>query len=335
MRRPSRYSGRAVSRPWQNPPVTTSVSAEQVERLLNDELERPATGVTHIGAGAWSTCFGFRSNDEDLVIRLGQYREDFDTDRRAVIFARPGLPVPRLLEVGRGLDMFYAISSRAFGEALESTTDWEPLVTPVADMLVALRNADLSGTTGWGPWADSTAADEPLHGENASWREFLLAVNIDRPDWRTHGWMARLQASEHGDESFRRGYGLLTEMASDAVPRSLVHSDLMHRNVHVDGGNITGVFDWSCSLFGDHLYDLAWFEFWAPWYPAMPMAQIRDQLEQRWQASEETPHNMAERLATCHLHIGLSHLAYHAFQQSWDELAKVDQRMEQLINQVT
>ena len=32
--------------------------------------------------------------------------------------------------------------------------------------------------------------------------------------------------------------------------------------VLVDKERISGIFDWGCSLCGDHLYELAWFDFW-------------------------------------------------------------------------
>ena len=52
--------------------------------------------------------------------------------------------------------------------------------------------------------------------------------------------------------------------------RHVIHMDLLNRNVLVseDGTRIEAVFDWGCSAYGDFLYDVAWFTFWAPWHPA-------------------------------------------------------------------
>ncbi len=308
--------------------MADQVSPERIRRFLDEDLGREAADVTRIGAGAWSSCFGFRSAGEDLVIRVGRYREDFDMDRRAVAFAAPGLPVPRMLDIGKGLGMFYAITERAVGQPLEQTEEWDRLVGPVADMLEALRTADVSDTSGWGPWTDSEVSD----GENSSWSDFLLRINIDRPDWRTHGWMERLRGSPGGDRSFQRGYRMLEDLVSDSVPRSVIHSDLINRNVHVADGTITGVFDWGCSIYGDHLYDLAWFEFWAPWHPALDIDALRDRLIDVWRDAGIDVSSFEARMNTCHLHIGLSHLAYHAFTGVWEELAKVEVRMGELID---
>ena len=51
--------------------------------------------------------------------------------------------------------------------------------------------------------------------------------------------------------------------------RHLIHSDLLNYNVLVADGRISAVIDWGCAMYGDFLYDLAWFEFWAPWYAGL------------------------------------------------------------------
>ena len=65
-------------------------------------------------------------------------------------------------------------------------------------------------------------------------------------------------------DAFERGLDKLKSFDLTDVPRSLLHCDLMNRNVLVDEGRINAVFDWGCGRLGDHLYDLAWFEFWGP-----------------------------------------------------------------------
>lgn len=306
-------------------------TADQVHAVLNGELGFRAAGVTRIGAGAWSTCFGFRADDRDLAIRVGKHRDDFDIDNAAARYAAPGLPIPEVLAVGEAFEQHYIISALAPGEPLEQVEPWEPLIEPVVEMLEQVRNAPIDATTGFGPWAGESAGS-PSDGETEGWRDYLLAVNVDRSDWRTHGWSERLRTSPNGDRSFNRGYRMLEEVASDDVPRCLIHSDLLNRNVHVADGRITGVFDWGCSIYGDHLYDLAWFEFWAPWYPNIDVAALRATLFERWRATAYEPANVDERLRACHLHIGLNHLAYSAFLQTWDGLAEVEAQMRNLID---
>ena len=104
----------------------------------------------------------------------------------------------------------------------------------------------------------------------------------------------------------------------------------MNRNVLVEDGRLTGVFDWGCSIYGDHLYDLALFEFWSPWYPDLDIGLLRSTLEQRWHEAGYVPPNLVNRLTACYLHIGLDHLAYNAYLGDWSMLAATAGRMRTL-----
>ena len=228
---------------------------------------------------------------------------------------------------GKPLMGYYAISRRAHGVPLESlsSTQWLAVVPSIVAALEAMRTTDLSSTSGFGGWGAEGQA--PC----ARWSDHLLAVGEDTPDRRTHGWRERLSASLEGEAAFTWGFDLLKRVASDAVPRCLVHCDLINRNVLVDDDRITAVFDWGCSLYGDHLYDLAWFEFWAPWLPQLNMQHLRSELERRWREVGYAPADKAARLMACYLHIGLDHLAYNAYLGDWSTLAATAERMRTLV----
>ena len=115
------------------------------------------------------------------------------------------------------------------------------------------------------------------------------------------------------------------------MPRSLIHSDLINRNVLVHEDKISGIFDWGCSIYGDHLYELAWFEFWAPWLPTLDIPYLRSALEQRWAEVGYAPVDQAARLMACYLHIGLDHLAYNAYKGDWPAVAATAARMHALV----
>jgi hygromycin-B 4-O-kinase len=200
------------------------------------------------------------------------------------------------------------------------------VVPQVVDLLEALRTADVADTAGYGGWDRSGQAAQP------GWAAWLLLANYDDPTERTHGWRERLATSAHGDAGFQWGMARLEALASDDVPRCLIHCDLCNRNVLVDNDQITGVFDWGCSLYGDHLYDLAWFEFWAPWHAPQDVTALRSALEQRWREVGYTPHNKEARLQACYLHIGLTHLAYNAYLGDWETLAATEERMRTLVD---
>ena len=91
------------------------------------------------------------------------------------------------------------------------------------------------------------------------------------------------------------------------------------------------MFDWGCSLYGDHLYELAWFEFWAPWCPELDIPYLRSELERHWRAVGYAPADKEARLRACYLHIGLDHLAYNAFIEDEAALLATAQRMQTLV----
>jgi len=80
---------------------------------------RPVSHVEPLSGGFWSSAFGYRLDERELVVRFGEIREGFEMDRAAVVFARPGLPVPDVLEIGDAFDRAYAISVRHRGRFLE------------------------------------------------------------------------------------------------------------------------------------------------------------------------------------------------------------------------
>lgn len=305
---------------------TNTVDISQAQAFLARYLGTPPSAVAQIGAGAWSQCFGFSSAGRDLVIRFGKYVVDFQKDQRAHRYASPDLPIPEVLDIGSAFDGYYAVSTRAYGVPLESVSaaQWQTLVPAVVAALEAMRKADLSTAHGFGSWGVDG------HAKYDSWSRRLLAVQEDRADQRGHGWRARLATSPEGEATFQWGLDLLEQVADDDVPRSLLHGDLTNRNVLVQGEQITGVFDWGCSIYGDHLYELALFEFWTPWQPTLDLEALRSALAQRWAAQGYRPENHDTRLLACHLHIGLEHLAYNASLEDWPMVVAVARRMRTL-----
>lgn len=302
------------------------LAPRQVRAFLAERFDPAARDVALLGAGAWSRCYGFSCAGRALVARFGRYGDDFQKDRLAARYRSPDLPIPDVLALGRAFDGFYAVSTRAYGTPLEevAAAHWRLLLPALAGALEALRTADLTAARGWGGWDGAGAAAFP------SWSSYLLAVGDDTPERRTHGWRARLAAFPEAAATFRWGYERLGQLASDDVPRGLIHGDLLNRNVLVGADTIGGVFDWGCAAYGDHLYDLAWCMFWAPWHPGVAADLLRAALGRRWRAAGYAPQQFDARLGACLLHIGLDHLAYHAYRGDGDALAATAARMRAL-----
>lgn len=171
-----------------------SIDADEARQVLQQHLRRSVGDVEFVGAGEWSRCFGFTVDGRDLVARFGPHVDDFEKDRRAGLLAGPALPVPEVLFIGAAAGGHIAISTRAYGEALEtlSRPGWEAVLPSLFATLDAARSIDLSSTSGSGQWgADGV-------GSHRSWRDYLLAVGDDPLEGRTPGWRRRLEASPVG-----------------------------------------------------------------------------------------------------------------------------------------
>ena len=298
--------------------ATISDNLTAVETFLAARFGRGVSGVAPLGMGAWSKAFAFRQADHDYVIRFGAYNEDFAKDRLAAAYAGPDLPIPQVIELGETSGGYYAISERIFGSYIDDVdgAQMRALLPSLFAAFEAARRADLSGTTGYGGWGmDGTA---PF----ASWRDALLDVAVDHPEQRGHGWRKRLEASAHGAGPFDAAYARLCALV-DRVPeeRHLIHSDYLHYNVLVEGDRISGVLDWGCGMYGDFLYDLAWFCFWQPWYPAWQHIDFRAEAARYYAAIGLAVPYFEERLRCCQIHIGLGSQAYQAYVGEWDNMA--------------
>ncbi len=302
------------------------VNAEMARDFLQAELGFVADDVELIGSGAWSQCFSFATDDKCWVIRFGKHRLDFEKDREAFRWSSSALPIPELTEIGDVFDGSYAVSSRVFGTPLEMTQreEWGNVMPSMMDTMESLRLAELPTRASWGPIRDPSGVGF------ASWREYLLDVRSDHSDIRTHGWSKRLEASPRGQKAFDGTFQRLQALDLADVPMSLTHGDLINRNVYVSDGKISGVFDWGCATYGDHMYDLAWLEFWEPWYPNLDIDLLQIGLESRWRQNSYEPSNLQARRTACLLHIALVHLAYGAYRRDWDAQSVLIDRMQTL-----
>lgn len=305
------------------------LNAADVAALLTARLGPDISAVSPIGQGAWSRGYAFRRDGADYIVRFSTLDEDFHKDRIAAGYSSRDLPIPAVVEIGETDHGFFAISERASGGFLDDLDEAQMRRTLPAlfAALDAARMVVLSASTGYGIWGADGNAPHP------SWRAALLAVAEDRPGERTHGWRRRLTASATGSGPFDEVLARLDALIPDeAVKRHVIHSDLLNFNVLVEDGRISAVIDWGCAMYGDFLYDLAWFEFWAPWYPAWCKIDFRGEAAHHYAAVGLDVPRFEERLTCCQIHIGLAAQVYNAFKGRWDALEETARRTLEVAN---
>lgn len=293
------------------------VSTADAQAFLVARFGEEVRDVASVARGEWSKAFTYRRGGAEYVVRFSAHVEDFAKDRWAARYSCAAMPIPNVTEVGEAFGEYYAISERAFGNYLDELgpTDMRALLPALFAMLDAARLADLSTSTGYGGWgADGNAA-------HPNWEAALLDVATDRPTHRVQGWWDRMGASATGTAPFATALEALRVLVS-AIPveRHLIHSDLLHYNVLVGDSRITAVIDWGCAKYGDFLYDLAWFEFWAPWYPSWHDIDFRREAVRHYESIGLDVPNFDQRLRSCALHIGLDAQVYYAFKGNWSDL---------------
>jgi hygromycin-B 4-O-kinase len=306
--------------------ILSSFLARQVGPIDPSSVER----VAH---GEWSRAYLFSTSDgRDLVARFSATDEDFRKDHFAQRWASPALSIPRVLQLGQTDDgEFYAISERAHGEFIEErdAAAMQRLLPSLLNTLDAACKADVSHTSGFGLWhADGNAP-------HATWRAMLLDIANDPPSARTYGWKQRLPETPLALRAFDSGYAQLQKLV-DACPESrhLVHSDLLNFNVLVTDDRISAVLDWGSSIYGDFLWDLAWFTFWQPWYTAWTRVDLRGAARAHYHRIGLPVPNFEERLRCYELAIGLDGLAYQAWAaKSPENLAWTARRVHGLLEE--
>ena len=300
-----------------------TLTTDEVARFLGARFGDGIHELSPLVGGEWSRAFAYRQGERERIVRFSALPEDFHKDRLAMRYATPALPIPAIIGIGEVDGGYYAVSERVRGGFLDDLDAAQMRATLPAlfSAFDAMREADCSAFTGYGGWG----ADG--HAPHATWRAALLAVGSDRPGERTHGWRARLAASPTGSGPFTSAFERMRALlACCPEERHLIHGDMLNFNVLAGAGRIAAVIDWGCAMYGDFLYDLAWFLFWAPWYPAWHDIDFRAEAIRHYEIIGLHVPCVDERLTCYQIHIGLAAQAYNAYKERWDALAETAER---------
>lgn len=259
--------------------------------------------------GEDSQTYAFRRGADRYILRINRSSMGFEKDKFVQQrFATPKLPIPEIVSIGTLADgRAYCVSRRAEGVTLQDLTSSQlsPVLCPVAEAMHAIATADVSATTGFGPF------DPNGVGRCATWREFILEPQV-------YNWPDRTRIDRHLDQ---------IAQVADYCPetRQLVHGDFGSNNVLTDGSCITGVIDWSEALIGDPLYDLANILFWRPWLDCM------EQQAQYFEQHEPELLRHRERLRCYQLRIGLNEIYQGIVDEDAQNVAWASSRCDEIL----
>ena len=176
-----------------NSSFPSAFGVREASDFLAEHLGRAVGAVELVGEGAWSRCFGFHDDGRERVIRFGNFFDDFEKDRRASALPSPAAPVPEVTETGKRPQTATAISSRAYGEPLETPRrrQWVKMLPSLFALLDAMRTIDGSPRrAGYGGW-DARRRREFRGGASSSSRSRPIREPADLRMAAAAGGIAR------------------------------------------------------------------------------------------------------------------------------------------------
>jgi hygromycin-B 4-O-kinase len=230
------------------PALARGEIARLLASLLSQDVELEAV---HEGLG--SQAFALLLEGVKSVVRINYSLHGFKKDRYAAEnFASQGLPVPRVLKLGR-LDETHAFCITEFAPGF-TLQDIEPevagrLAAPVFEAWRAMQAVLVPASAGYGGFSGHGRA------QSDTWQAYLLD-SVRRLDWTGLGV----------DQPMIAALKSCVEQLAPACPseRRLIHGDFGADNLLTDGERITAVLDWELAAYGDPLFDIATAHFFAP-----------------------------------------------------------------------
>lgn len=265
------------------------------------ELHFGATDVEALPSGTWSQAFALTVGSDPLVLRIGGFLADYEMDQVASGWARPGLPVPEVLELGRALDCWFVLTRRAFGTPLDSLDEgwWRAALPSLVEMLAALQSVE-------SPSGDAGPLAAPIRPPGTTWHEWLLESAVDPTDPRLGNWRDAMLSHSGVVDRYDAAVAELQRTVGECPDlRQVVHTDLSGNTLVADD-TVTGIFDWGNAVIGDPAYDVAHLTPWAPWHPGCPERELRAA------ASKVLGDRADERVRTYELHVALEALRFNA-----------------------
>jgi hygromycin-B 4-O-kinase len=101
---------------------------------------------------------------------------------------------------------------------------------------------------------------------------------------------------------------------------------MLYYNVLVADDRISAIIDWGNAMYGDFLFDLAWFIFWQPWYPAWQAIDFVEEARRHYASIGLEVPDFEARLRCYQIYIGLDGQTYQAFTRRWSDLEATAQR---------
>lgn len=294
--------------------LKTQIDFKTVQDFLNSKFDS-ISDLETITSGEFSQAFSFQGDDKDLILRVNSKSVEGFEKEKIIHNKFPHILTPEILENGSFDNYFFSISKRVEGvqmSKLDKTSQGE-LILSLIESMNSIHTSEIS-TSKYGKWNKDMIANDD------SWIN-TLGHYIEKDLWNELSQRVDFLNLDHLNI-------LLTKFNNHIkyLPNSmhLLHGDFGKTNIIVEDNKIAGIIDWSESMYGDFLWDLAWITFWGN----------NDLIVQKYyQENKNTLNleNFKERLEAYHLVMAIHTLLFEAKKNSLEEYKDAVENINSLL----
>lgn len=305
--------------------VKTKITFDAVKNILEKNFTVNISNLEFLKGGEISQAFSFEDENQSYIVKIRKVRkihakrEPFQKEINAFkyITSRDStIPIPKVLKKGffleeNGDKYIYCISEKADGSFTHNfPEEKQPLVDmSLVKMLFKIHNINISTTSNYGHWKDFDKADF------SSWKDFILEQIKKSDTFIKEAIKSSIFNMDFLEQATLRIKELLPFCTNK---RYIVHADYGFDNTLADeNGNITAIFDWEHSIFGDFVYDIAWLDFWEFKKEGL-YAKLYRKVNQKTSNLDYT--NFNERLLCYKLFIGIEAVSFFIDSEQKDNL---------------
>ncbi|QHW29792.1 phosphotransferase [Paenibacillus rhizovicinus] len=228
---------------------------DEIHAMIRSQFPE-AADLKELTGGLASQTFSFDVKGQRCVFKTGTRMEVHEKEQWVYNKYHQLLPLRRMIGNSEtSQQQPYAVFEYIEGVKVFDLSSKElfDVMASILELLATLQSVDVSDVDGYGRF------DETGKASYLTWNDFIEAIdNESIYDW------SRLDLKKIDAEVIDAAIHKLKQGAPHIKisKKQLIHGDLGSFNLIADRGRITGLIDWSLSMYGDHLYDIANFMFW-------------------------------------------------------------------------
>ncbi|MBS4216839.1 helix-turn-helix domain-containing protein [Bacillus sp. FJAT-49711] len=234
--------------------LNKKISEVEIQNLITSRYPS-ANHLKELNGGLVSQTYSFHANNGRYVFQVGNRLEVYEKERWVYNQFNHLLPLRNVIEISVENDITYSISNYFEGDKLFDLNSQELLDTcpSIMKTLELLETIDVPEENGYGRY------DNTGQGAYPTWEDFIKAVYNEN----IYNWQA-LEQNGLDSSVVKHALQELQKYINSVSlsKKNIIHGDLGSFNLIAKNGQITGIIDWSLSLYGDHLYDKANILFW-------------------------------------------------------------------------